>query len=335
MKKILTLALVAAAAFAAEGYKIITKYKIGGTGGWDYVAVDSAAGRVYASHGTEVDVVDVNSGKVVGKIEQLHGVHGIAIAADLGKGFISNGQSNSVTVFDLKSLQKTGEPAVSPGQNPDGICYEPKTQRVFTFNGRTNDATAIDAKSNEIVGAVKLNGKPEFCAVDGSGKIYNNLEDTSEVIEIDAAKLTVLRRTSLAPAEEPSGLAIDAKNRKLFSVCGNKMMAVIDIPSFKVIATPAIGSGPDAAGFDPGTGLAFSSNGVSGNLTIVKEVGGKYDAVDTVATERGARTMTVDTKLHRVYLLAAEYGPAPEAKEGKKARPPVLPDSFHILVVGK
>jgi DNA-binding beta-propeller fold protein YncE len=338
MKKVLTLATLAvtlvAAAFGAEGYKILSKIKIGGTGGWDYTAVDSAAGRLYASHGTEVDVVDLNAGKVVGKIEQLHGVHGIAIAADLGKGFISNGQSNSVTVFNLKTLERTGEPAT--GQNPDAICYEAKTQRVFTFNGRSNDSTAIDAKTLEIVGTFKLGGKPEFCAADGAGKIYNNLEDTSEVVEIDAAKLTVLRRASLAPAGEPSGLAIDVKEKKLFSVCSNKMMAVIDIPSMKVIATPAIGAGPDAAGFDPGTGLAFSSNGIDGTLTIVKLLSFRYEPVDTVTTERGARTMTVDTKLHRVYLLAAEYGPTPEAKEGqKKARPQALPDSFHVLVVGK
>jgi len=332
MKKVLTLALVALAAFAAEGYKVINKIKIGGTGGWDYVAVDSAAQRLYATHGTEVDVVDLNAGKLVGKIEQLHGVHGVAIAPDLGKGFISNGQSNSVTVFDLKTLQKTGEPAT--GQNPDAICYEPKTQRVFTFNGRSNDASAIDAKTNEIVGTVKLNGKPEFCAADGAGKLYNNLEDTSEVIEIDAAKLTVLRRASLAPAEGPSGLAIDTKDKKLFSVCSNKMMAVTDIGTMKVVATPAIGSGPDAAGFDPGTGLAFSSNG-EGTLTIVKNVGGKYEAVDTVTTVRGARTMTVDPKTHKVYLLAAEYGPTPEPKDGKKGRAPILPDSFQVLVVGK
>lgn len=331
MKKVLMLVLVALTAFAAEGYKVLNKIKIGGTGGWDYVAVDSAAGHIYASHGTEVDVVDVN-GKMVGKIEQLHGVHGIAIAADLGKGFITNGQSNSVTVFDLKSLAKTGEPAT--GGNPDAVCYEPKTQRVFTFNGRSNDSSVIDAKTNEIVGTMKLGGKPEFCAVDGAGKIYNNLEDTSEVIEIDAAKMTVLRRASLAPADGPSGLAIDVKDKKLFSVCSNKMMAVTDIATMKVIATPAIGSGPDAAGFDPGTGLAFSSNG-DGTLTIVKAVGGKYEPVDTVTTVRGARTMTVDTKLHHVYLLAAEYGPTPEAKDGKKGRAPVLPDSFHVLVVGK
>jgi DNA-binding beta-propeller fold protein YncE len=332
MKTLLTAGLLIATAFAAEGYKVLNKIKIGGAGGWDYVAVDNTNRRIYASHTNIVEVIDPDAGKVVGQITQLHGVHGIAIAPELNKGFISNGQSNSVTVFDLKTLAKLGEPAT--GQNPDAICYEPKTQRVFTFNGRSNDSTAIDAKTNEIVATFPLNGKPEFCVVDGAGKIYNNLEDKSEVIEIDAAKPSVLRRTSLAPGESPSGLAIDVKNKKLFSVCDNKMMAVTDIATMKVIATPAIGAGPDAAGFDPGTGLAFSSNG-EGTLTIVKLVNGKYEAVDTVPTERGARTMTVDPKLHRVYLLAAEYGPAPEAKEGKKGRPPVLPDSFHILVVGK
>jgi DNA-binding beta-propeller fold protein YncE len=332
MKTLLTAGLIIATAFAAEGYKVLNKIKIGGTGGWDYVALDNTNRRIYASHGTSVEVIDPDSGKVVGTIPQLHGVHGIAIAPELNKGFISNGQSNSVTVFDLKTLAKLGEPAT--GQNPDAICYEPKTQRVFTFNGRSNDSTAIDAKTNEIVATFPLNGKPEFCVVDGAGKIYNNLEDKSEAIEIDAAKPAVTRRVSLAPAEGPSGLAIDVKNKKLFSVCDNKMMAVIDIATMKVIATPAIGTGPDAAGFDAGLGLAFSSNG-EGTLTIVKSVNGKYEAVDTVTTERGARTMTVDPKLHRVYLLAAEYGPAPEAKEGKKGRPPVLPDSFHVLVVGK
>ena len=332
MKKLLIAGLLIATAFAAEGYKVLNKIKIGGSGGWDYVAFDSANRRIYASHGAAVEVIDADAGKVVGQIAQLHGVHGIAIAPELNKGFISNGQSNSVTVFDLKTLAKLGEPAT--GQDPDAICYEPKTQRVFTFNGRSNDSTAINAKNNEIVATFPLEGKPEFCAADGAGKIYNNLEDKSEVIEIDAAKPAVLRRVSLAPAEGPSGLAIDVKNKKLFSVCDNKMMAVIDIATMKVIATPAIGTGPDAAGFDPDLGLAFSSNG-EGTLTIVKLVDGKYEAVDTVTTERGARTMTVDQKLHRVYLLAAEYGPAPEAKEGKKGRPPVLPDSFHVLVVGK
>jgi DNA-binding beta-propeller fold protein YncE len=262
----------------------------------------------------------------------LHGVHGIAVASDVGKGFISNGQSNSVTIFDLKTLQKTGEPAVG-GQNPDAICYEPKTQRIFTMNGRTNDSTAINAKNNEIVATFPVGEKPENCAVDGAGKLYANIENSSEVVEIDAAKPGVTRRTSLAPCEGPSGLAIDVKNKKLFSVCSNKMMAVTDIATMKTIATPAIGSGADGAGFD--AGLAFSSNG-DGTMTIVKSVNGKYEAVDTVTTERGARTMTVDPTTHRIYMLAAEYGPAPAAKEGQKApRPAVLPDSFHVIVIGK
>ena len=202
------------------------------------------------------------------------------------------------------------------GNGPDAICYEPKTQRVFTFNGRSKDATAIDAKSGDVVGTVPVGGKPEFCVADGTGKLYVNIEDKSDVVEIDAAKPGVTRRASLAPCDGPSGLAIDTKARKLFSVCGNKMMAVTDADSMKVIATPAIGQGPDAAGFDPGLGLAFSSNGRDGTLTIVKLVNGKYEPVDTVTTERGARTMTVDEKLHRVYLSAGG-------------------GSFHIVEVGK
>lgn len=324
---------IASLALAAEGFKVINKIKIGGTGGWDYVAVDPDANRVYASHGTLVEVVDLKSGKAVGQITQLHGVHGIAVAPEFGKGFITNGQSNSVTIFDLKTLAKVGEPQT--GQNPDSVCFEPKTKRIFTFNGRSSDSTAIDPKTNEVIKSLPLTGKPEECAADGTGKLYVNLEDSNEIIEIDAAKPAVLRHASLAPCESPSGLAIDIKNKKLFSACSNKVMAVTDIPSLKVIATPAIGSGPDGAGFDPGLGLAFSSNGGDGTLSIVKEVNGKYQTVDTVTTERGARTMTVDSKNHRVYLLAAEFGPAPAAEPGKRVRPPILPDSFHILVVGK
>lgn len=332
MKKVVTIALIAAAGFAATGYKVLNKIKIGGAGSWDYCAMDSAARRLYVSHGTSVEVVDPDAGKVVGTIADLHGVHGIALAADLGKGFITNGQSGSVTIFDLKTLAKTGEPAV--GQNPDAVCYEPKTQRVFTFNGRSNDSSVINAKTGQVVATLPLNGKPEFCAADGAGKLYNNLEDKSEVIEIDAAKPEITRRTSILPCEGPSGLAIDQKGKKLFSVCDGTM-AVTDIATFKVIATPKIGQGPDAAGFDPELGLAFSSNGQDGNLTIVGMVNGKYDAIDTVPTERGARTMAVDTKLHRVYLLAAEYGPPPAGATPGRGRTPALPDSFHVLVVGK
>ena len=330
MKKLMTVVLVASAAFAAEGYHVLNKIKIGGTGGWDYVTVDSNAHRLYATHGTVVDVVDLDSGKPVGSIPQLHGVHGVALAPEMNKGFISNGQSNSVTIFDLKTLAKSGEPAT--GMNPDSICYEPKTQRVFTFNGRSNDSTAINAKTGEPLTTFPVGGKPEFCVADGAGKLYVNLEDKGAIVEIDAAKPAVLRTGSIAPCQEPSGLAMDSKDGVLFSVCDNKMMTVTEIKSLKVVATPAIGANPDAAGFDPGAGLAFSSNG-EGTLTIVKEVGGKWQAVDTVQTERGARTMAVDPRTHRVYLLAAEYGP-PQAGD-KKGRPSILPDSFHVLVVGK
>jgi len=333
-KRLLALSLaIGALALAAEGFKVLSSIKIGGTGGWDYVAVDANANRVYASHGTLVEVVDTKAGKVVGQITQLHGVHGIAVAPEFGKGFITNGQSNSVTIFDLKTLAKVGEPQT--GQNPDSVCFEPKTKRIFTFNGRSSDSTAIDPKTNEVIKSLPLGGKPEECAADGTGKIYANLEDSSEIIEMDAATPAVLRHASLAPCESRSGLAIDIKNKKLFAACSNKVMAVIDIPTLKVVATPAIGAGVDGAGFDPGLGLAFSSNGGDGTLSIVKEVNGQYQTVDTVTTERGARTMTVDAKNHRVYLLAAAYGPAPEAEPGKRVRPPILPDSFHILVVGK
>lgn len=324
---------IAALAFASEGFKVLTTIKVGGTGGWDYLAADPATNRVYASHGTLVEVIDTKAGKVVGQIPQLHGVHGIAVASEFGKGFITNGQSNSVTIFDLKTLAKVGEPQT--GQNPDSVCFEAKTKRIFTFNGRSSDSTAIDPKTNEVIKSLPLNGKPEECASDGTGKIYANLENSNEIIEIDAATPSIVRRASLAPCESPSGLAIDIKNKKLFSACGNKVMAITDIPTLKVVGTAPIGSGVDGAGYDPGLGLAFSSNGGDGTLSIIKDVNGKYETVDTVTTEKGARTMTVDTTNHRVYLLAAELGPAPQAEAGKRVRPPVLPDSFHLIVVGK
>ncbi len=333
LKKFVAFSLIGLSAFAAEGYKVINKIKVGGSGGWDYIALDETNRRLYATHSTVVDVIDPDAGKVVGQIAQLHGVHGVAIAADLNKGFISNGQSNSVTVFNLKTLEKMGEPAT--GKNPDAICYEPKTKRIFAMNHTGNDATVIDAKTNEVITTFPLGPAPEFCVVDGAGKVYVNLEGSSEVLEIDAAKPGVTRRTELTPSQGPSGLAIDVKNKKLFAVCGDsKTMAVVDIPTMKVVASPPIGSGTDAAGYDPGTGLAFSSNG-EGNLTIVKLVNGKYEAVDTVPTVKSARTLAIDPKLHRIYLPSAEYGPAPDGKDGKKGRAPILPDSFTILVIGK
>lgn len=333
MKKILCATALAALAFGAEGFKIITKYKIGGEGRWDYPQVDSAARRLYVSHGSSLEVLDADSGKLIKTIGQLHGVHGIAIAPELNKGFITNGQTSTITAFDLKTLEKTGEPSV--GKNPDAVCYDSKTKRVIAVNHSGTDVSIIDAKTMELIKSVPTGPTGEFCAVDGTGKVYVNLEDPSELVEIDIAKAELTRRTSVHPCEGPTGLSIDVKNKKLFSVCGNSMMAVVDIPTLKVIATPATGPGTDGGGFDSGLGLAYASNGGNGTMSVVKLVNGKYETVDQVQTERGARTMVVDEKTHRIYLLAAEYGPAGEAKDGKKGRPQVLPDSFHVLVVGK
>ena len=341
MKKLLCIALATgAAAFAAEGYKVVDKIKVGGAGGWDYVVADGANHRLYVSHGNSVEVVDTASGKVIGTIGDQQGVHGIAVASELNKGFISNGRANKVTVFDLKTLKQTGETAET-GRNPDAICYEPKTKRVFTFNHSGNSATAIDAASNAIIKTFPIGDAPEYCAADGNGMMYANLEGSGEVIEIDASKPDVTRRVTIEPGcKGPSGLAIDTKDKVLFSVCGDtKTMGITDYANMKVLGTAPIGAGPDAAGYDPGTGLAFSSNGRDATLTIVKKVGGTWQTVDTVTTERGARTMAVDPKSHKVYLLAAEY-PAPSAEPaqpqvGRGRGPQALPDSFHVLVVGK
>jgi len=334
MKKILTIGLIAAASYAAEGYKVVGKIQIGGAGSWDYIAIDNVNRRLYASHNNEVDIVDPDAGKMIGKISDLHGVHGIAIANDLNKGFITNGSSNSVTIFDLKTFAKSGEPSTDTG--PDAVCYEPKTQHVFSINHRAGTSTAIDAKTGEVlVKAIPIGSSAEFCQVDGTGKVYVNIESSNEVVEIDAASNKVTRRVSILPCEGPSGLAIDVKNKKLFSVC-DKVMAITDIPSFKVVGTTDIGNGPDAAGFDSTLGLAFSSNGQTGTLSIVKLVNGKYQTVDTVPTEARARTMVVDEKTHKIYLPTAQFAPAPEPKPGeKKGRATIVPESFHLVVVGR
>jgi DNA-binding beta-propeller fold protein YncE len=333
MKKALTLALsalFAIAAFAAPtGWKILKEIKIGGEGGWDYLAIDSAARRLYVSHGTHVVVVDPDAGKVVGDIPDTPGVHGIALAPALNRGFISNGRGNNVTIFDTKTL-KTISQVATTGENPDDITFEPKSGRVFTFNGRGNNATAIDAKTGMVVGTIVVGGKPEFAVSDDKGHVYANVENTSEIIEVDAAKAAVTKRYSLAPCMDPSGLAIDVKKRRLFSVCSNRVMAVSDPDAGKVIASPAIGAGSDGVVFDPSTGYAISSNG-DGTLTIVQEMGGKYDVVENVATARGARTIALDEKTHNVYLpLADPLPPQPGQRRGG-----FVPDSFKVIVVGK
>jgi YVTN family beta-propeller protein len=324
---------LAFAAPASGGYHLLKKVALGGEGFWDYLNVDSANRHVFISHGTHVMVVDADSYAVVGDIPDTQGVHGIAIASDLGRGFTSNGRANTVTIFDLKSFKVLG--TVPTGQNPDAIVYDPASHRVFTMNGRSNDSTAIDGATGTVAGTIPLGGRPEFATADGTGHVYANLEDKSMVVAIDSNALTVKNTWPLAPCEEPSGMAIDIAHRRLFSGCHNKMMAVMDADSGKVIATPPIGQGVDANAFDPGTGLAFSSNG-DGTLTVVHEDSPeKFTVVENVSTQPRARTMALDTKTHNVYLVTAEFGPTPAATaEQPRPRPAVLPNSFTLLVFG-
>jgi len=317
-----------------SGYHLVKKIKLGGEGGWDYLNFDSATRRLFISRGAKVIVVDVDAEKVVGEVADTPGVHGIALAPELNRGFTSNGRGNNVTVFDLKTLAVLDH--VSTGENPDAIVYDPATKRVFTMNGRSQNATAIDAQTGQVAGTIALGGRPEFAAADGKGHVFANLEDKSEIVDIDAKKLTVVARWPLAPCEEPSGLAMDTHGRRLFAGCGNKMMAVVDADSGKVLATPAIGSGVDANAFDPGTKFAFASNG-EGTLTVVHEDSpAKFSVVEDVTTQRGARTMALDPKTHEVFLVTAEFGPRPApTKENPRPRPPILPDTFTVLVFGR
>jgi len=327
--------VVSSTAYAvAPGYHVIKKIQIGGEGGWDYLSIDSEARRLYVSRSTHVIVIDIDSDKIVGDIPDTPGVHGIAIASELGRGFISCGKSNTAVIFDLKILKIIGQ--VKTGTNPDAILYEPTYKKVYTFKGKSNDATVFDAVSGKINATIPLGGKPEFAAADKKGKVYVNIEDTAEVAEIDGKSLSVSRRFSLKPGEEPTGLALDIKNHRVFSGCHNKVMTVLDINKGNVIATVPIGSGVDGNGFDQKTGLAFSANG-EGTLTVVKESApGKYEVVETVPTQRGSRTMAIDVKTHNIYLPAAEFAPAPEQTvENPKPRPVQIKDSFVILVIGK
>lgn len=334
MKKVLILALAFAAFAAAPQYKLLNKVKIPGGVRWDYAYLDSTAHRLYISHGTQTEVLDTATDKLIGTIPDTKGVHGIAVAGDLGKGFTSDGGDNDVTVFDLKTLAVTGK--IKTGQNPDAIIYEPVSHRVFTFNGRSSDATAIDAKTGQVISAsIPLGGKPEFAQVDGKGRVFANIEDKNEIVELDAKNAMVAKRYSIAPCDSPSGLAFDPKKGYLYSVCDNKMMIVSDPAAGKVLATPAIGAGPDGVAFDDG--YAFSANGRDGTITMVGETSpGKFEPVATITTQRGARTIAADQKIHRLYLPAAEFGPPVPSKDGKgPARPQALPDSFQIVVVGR
>jgi hypothetical protein len=332
----LSLLLFCSALFAADSsYKVIKKYKIGGDGGWDYLTLDPESRHLFISRGTHVIVIDADSGKPVGDIPDTLGVHGIALAPEFNRGFTSNGREGAVSIFDLKTLALISK-VEDVGDNPDAILYDPATKRVFTFNGRSHDSTAIDAASGKIVGKIPLDGKPEFGVSTGAGEIFVNIEDKSELTVFDPQSLKVKSTWPLAPCQEPSGLAIDIKNRRLFSGCDNKMMAVVNADTGKVITTLSIGEGVDADRFDPETHLAFASCG-EGVLTVVKEESpDKYSVLENVPIQARARTMELDSKNHQIYLVTAEFGPKPApTADQPNPRPPVLPDSFVVLVVGR
>lgn len=316
-------------AAASSGYHVVKTIPVAGNEGWDYIAVDSDARRVYVSHSSHVVVLDADTYAEVGSIPDTQGVHGIAIAAELGRGFISNGRANTVTIFDTKTLKTLS--TVSAGKNPDAIIYDAGTKRIFTMNGGSKDTTAINAGDGSVVGTLALGGKPEFAVADGKGSIFVNIEDTSELVQFDPQNLKVWHRWPLAPCKEPSGMAADLKTRRLFLGCDNKMMAVINADTGKVIATPAIGEGVDANAFDPDSNLAFASNG-EGTLTVVHEDSAdKFTVVENVPTKKSARTMALDLKTHNIFLPAAEFdAPAAGERRGK-----MKPSSFVILVVSQ
>ncbi len=325
-------AAASAAQPAGGPFRVIKSFDVGGDGGWDDLKVDPEARRLYVPRSTRVMVLDADTGAKVGEIADTPGVHAVALAPELGKGFTSNGKDDSVTVFDTKTL-KTIQ-TVKAGKNPDAIIYEPATKRVFVFNGRSNDATVIGAEDLAVAGTVALGGKPEFAAVDGHGTVFVNVEDTSELLRIDAKTLQVEQRIPLAPGKEPTGLAIDGAHHLLFAACNNEMMVVVDAESGKVLATPAIGKGVDGAAFDAAGGFALSSNG-EGTLTVVATGGDKpFTVVQTLKTAPRARTMTLDPKTRHGFLPTAEFEAAAPDKDGKPQRPAMKPGTFRIIVVG-
>jgi hypothetical protein len=323
-----------AAQASPSGYHVSRHIPVAGEGGWDYVTFDTVRSRIFIGRSNRVQIVDANSGQLVGEINNTPGVHGVALAYALGKGYTSNGRDTTVTVFDFVSLAPTKTIRVT-GAGPDGIMYDSVSRRVFTFNGRGQNTTAIDAVGDTVVGTLALGGKPEAAVSDGAGHVFVNIEDKSTIVEFDAARLTILHTYPIAPCTEPTGLAIDIAHHMLFAGCGNKVMGIIDSNTGHVIATVPTDEGTDGTAFDPVVGIAFSSNG-AGTLTLVTQpTPGKF-AAENIPTARGARTMALDPKTHRVYLVTAAFNPAPAATAAQPhPRPSMVPGSFEVLVVSK
>jgi YVTN family beta-propeller protein len=321
-----------AAASAAQTYHVAEHWKVGGQGGWDYLLSDDGAHRLYLTHNSRVEVVDSTTGKPLGAITGLKSTHGVALNTDGKTGYISDGAGNAIVVFNRAdfSIKAT----VAAGTNPDGIAFEPSTKTVWAFNGRSSNISVLDASSNTVVATIPLPGKPEFPQVDEHGSVFVNIEDKNEIVKLDAASRKAVATWPLPGCESPSGMAIDRDKHRLFSVCDGGKMVVVDYESGKVLGLAAIGDSPDAAGFDPKHGLAFSSNGGDGTLTVVDTGNAGFPVLQTVKTEKGARTMTLDASTGRVYLVTAEYGPAPAPTEAMPhPRRSVVPDTFQIIVV--
>jgi len=327
-------AFLCGAAAANQPYQFLTEIPIGGEGGWDILTIDSAASRLYLSHATKVVVVDLNKNAVVGEIADTPGVHGFVAVPELQRGFSSNGKESKSSVVDLKTLKTFSK--IDTGESPDAVVYEPLRGEVYIFNHKGNSATVIDAKEAKAVATIPLGGGPEFAAVDETAsRIYCNIEDKNEVAVIDTAKHEVIARWPLAPGDGPSGIALDAAHHRLFATCHNKMMVMLDTESGKVITTVPIGAGVDGCAFDETAQLAFASCG-EGITTIAKEEAPeKLSVVQTLKTERGARTMALDPKTHRIYLPSAQFQPPPSPSPGvSPARPTIVPNTLKLLVYG-
>jgi DNA-binding beta-propeller fold protein YncE len=326
-----TLLSFATIAFA-QTYHVVDHWKIGGQGGWDYLLSDDAAHRLYVTHNARVEVLDTTSGKLVGAVTGMKSTHGVALNADGKTGYISDGAGNAIVVFSRADLSVTA--TVPAGTNPDGIAFEPATKTVWAFNGRSKNISVMDAGTNTIVDTIALPGKPEFPQVDEHGSVFVNIEDKNEIIKLDAKSRKAVATWPLEGCDSPSGMAIDRTGHRLFSVCDGGKMAIINYETGKLLGLAAIGSSPDAAGFDPKHGVAFSSNGGDGTLTVVDATKPGFPTLQTLKTEKAARTMALDAATGRVYLVTAQFGPAPAPTEAMpRPRPAVLPDSFEVIVV--
>jgi YVTN family beta-propeller protein len=328
------LGLICATAFCNEAYRFVTEISIGGEGGWDILTIDSAASRLYLSHATKVVVVDLNINSVTGEIADTPGVHAFVAVPEVHRGFSSNGKESKSSVVDLTTLKTTSK--IETGSNPDAVVYEPRHGEVYIFNHTGNSVTVVNSKTAIVSATIPLGGTPEFAAVDqAAGRVYCNIEDKSEIAVIDADTHKVVARWSLSPGEGPSGIALDATHRRLFSGCHNKMMVMLDTESGKVVGSVPIGSGVDGCAFDDATQFVFASCG-DGITTIAREQApNKLTVVQSLKTERGARTIALDPQTHRIYLPSAQFQPPPLSSPGASpARPSVVPNTLKLLVYG-